>query len=72
LFAIGMIIVSMIINQASAMYLTTLFVRAFITISLLLLYGIYRDPALLAISVVVIIGWMLTFIGWRRDTAQAH
>jgi uncharacterized protein YjeT (DUF2065 family) len=27
LFAIGMIIVSMIINQASAMYLTTLFVR---------------------------------------------
>jgi uncharacterized protein YjeT (DUF2065 family) len=71
LFAIGMIVVSMIINQVPRMYLTTLFVRAFITISLLVLYGIYRDPALLAISVVVMIGWMLTFISWRRNAAQA-
>lgn len=71
LFAIGMIVVSMIVNQASKMYATTLFVRGFITISLLLLYGIYRDPALLAISIVVIIGWILTFFGWRRDVTQA-
>ena len=72
LFAIGMIVVSMIINDASRMFLTTLFVRAFITISLLVLYGIYRDPALLVISAVVIIGYILTFIGWRKDTAKWH
>jgi len=71
LFAIGMIVVSMIINDASRMFLTTLFVRL-ITISLLVLYGIYRDPALLVISAVVIIGYILTFIGWRKDTAEWH
>ena len=43
-----------------------------ITISLLVLYGIYRDPALLVISAVVIIGYILTFIGWRKDTAKWH
>jgi hypothetical protein len=43
-----------------------------ITISLLVLYGIYRDPALLVISAVVIIGYILTFIGWRKDTAEWH
>jgi uncharacterized protein YjeT (DUF2065 family) len=53
LFALGMIVTSMIINQASKMYSTTLFVRAFIITALLVLYGYYGDPALLAISAVV-------------------
>jgi hypothetical protein len=43
------------------MYSTTLFVRAFIITSLLVLYGYYGDPALLAISAVVAIGWVFTF-----------
>lgn len=72
LFAIGMLVVSMIVNDAAKMYSTTLFVRAFIIASLLVLFGIYRDPALLAISAVVIIGWVLTFISWRKDTAAAR
>jgi uncharacterized protein YjeT (DUF2065 family) len=72
LFALGMIVVSMIVNHAAEMYSTTLFVRAFIIASLLVLFGIYRDPALLAISAVVIIGWVLTFISWRKDTATAR
>ena len=72
LFAIGMLVVSMIVNHAAKMYSTTLFVRAFIIASLLVLFGIYRDPALLAISAVVIIGWVLTFISWRKDTAGAR
>ena len=72
LFALGMIVTSMIINQASKMYSTTLFVRAFIITSLLVLYGYYGDPALLAISAVVAIGWVLTFIGWRKDTAATR
>jgi uncharacterized protein YjeT (DUF2065 family) len=38
LFALGMIVASMIINRASKMYSTTLFVRAFIITSLLVLY----------------------------------
>jgi hypothetical protein len=59
----------MIVNHAAKMYSTTLFVRAFIIASLLVLFGIYRDPALLAISAVVIIGWVLTFISWRKDIA---
>ena len=29
-----------------------------------------RDPALLATSAVVTIGWILTFLGWRKDTAE--
>jgi hypothetical protein len=53
LFALGMIVTSMIINRASKMYSTTLFVRAFIITSLLVLYGYYGDPALLAICAVV-------------------
>ena len=70
--ALGMVVVSMIINRAARMYSTTLFVRAFIIASLVVLFGIYRDPALVAISAVVIVGWVLTFIGWRKDTAAAR
>jgi len=64
LFAIGMIVIENVSDDV---------VRArLITISLLVLYGIYRDPALLVISAVVIIGYILTFIGWRKDTAKWH
>jgi hypothetical protein len=47
-----------------------LFVRAFIITALLTLYTQYGDPALLATSTVVTIGWILTFLGWRKDTAE--
>jgi len=60
-----MIVTSMIINQASEMYSTTLFVRAFIITSLLVLYGYYGDPALLAISAVVVFGWVLHRLAQR-------
>jgi uncharacterized protein YjeT (DUF2065 family) len=68
LFSLGMVVVSMIVNHAATMYSTTLFVRAFIITSLLVLFEIYRDPALLVITAVVTIGWTLTFVSWRRDT----
>jgi uncharacterized membrane protein YGL010W len=44
--------------------------RAFIITALLTLFIQYRDPALLATSTVVTIGWILTFLGWRKDTAE--
>lgn len=70
LFAIGMIVSGMIINQAYRAYPVTLFVRAFIISALFILFALYRDPALLAINLVVAIGWLLTFFGWRRDKAD--
>jgi O-antigen/teichoic acid export membrane protein len=70
LFAIGLIVAGMIIREESRAYAVTLFVRAFIITALLTLYTQYGDPALLATSTVVTIGWILTFLGWRKDTAE--
>ena len=70
LFSLGIIASGMIINKASSVYLVTLFVRGFIIAALFVLYSQYRDPALLAISLVVAVGWTLTFLSWRKDTAE--
>lgn len=70
LFSLGLIVVGMIIREVSRAYVITLFVRAFIITALLTLFIQYRDPALLATSTVVTIGWILTFLGWRKDTAE--
>jgi hypothetical protein len=67
-----MIAAGMIIQKGSRAYVVTLFVRAFIITALLTLYTLYGDPALLTTSTVVTIGWILTFIGWRKDTADAR
>ena len=70
LFSLGIIAFGLIINKASRVYTGTLFVRGFIIAALFVLYSQYRDPALLAISLVVIVGWTLTFLSWRKDTAE--
>ena len=70
LFSLGLIVAGMIIREVSRAYVITLFVRAFIIAALLTLYMQYGDPALLATSTVVTIGWILTFLGWRKDTAE--
>ena len=69
LFSLGIIASGMIINKASSVYLVTLFVRGFIIAALFVLYSQYGDPALLAINLVVIVGWALTFLSWRKDKA---
>jgi hypothetical protein len=70
LFGLGLIVVGMIIRELSRAYTLTLFVRAFIITALLTLYAQYGDPALLTTSAVVTMGWILTFLGWRKDTAE--
>ena len=70
LFALGMIAAGMVIREVSRAYVITLFVRAFIVAALLTFYTQYGDPALLATSTVVTMGWILTFLGWRKDTAE--
>ena len=70
LFSLGIVASGMIFNKASSVYLVTLLVRGFIIVALLVLYSQYRDPALLAISLVVIVGWTLTFLSWRKDRAE--
>ena len=70
LFSLGLIVVGMIVREVSRAYVITLFVRAFIIAALLTLFTQYRDPALLATSAVVTIGWILTFLGWRKDSEQ--
>jgi hypothetical protein len=72
LFAIGMIVSGMIINEASRAYLVTLFVRAFIFTALFVLYAIYGDPALVVINLVIAVGWVLTYLGWRKDKVEQH
>jgi hypothetical protein len=70
LFSLGMLASGLIINKASLVYTGTLFVRGFIIAALFVLYFQYRDPALLAISLVVAVGWTLTFLSWRKDKAE--
>jgi hypothetical protein len=70
LFSLGLIVVGMIVREVSRAYVITLFVRAFIIAALLTLFTQYRDPALLATSAVVTIGWILTFLGWRKDSER--
>jgi hypothetical protein len=48
----------------------TLFVRGFIIAALFVLYSLYGDPALLAVNLVVTVGWALTFLSWRKDKAE--
>ena len=43
--------------------------RGFIIAALFVLYSQYRDPALLAIDMVV--SWTLTFLSWRKDKAES-
>jgi hypothetical protein len=69
LFSLGIIVSGFIINKASRVYTMTLFVRGFIIAAVFVLYSQYRDPALLAINLVVTVGWTLTFLSWRRDKA---
>jgi hypothetical protein len=70
LFSLGMLASGLIVNKASSVYTGTLFVRAFIIAALFVLYSQYRDPALLAINLVVAVGWTLTFLSWRKDRAE--
>ena len=70
LFSLGIIASGMIINKASSVYLVTLFVRGFIIAALFVLYSLYGDPALLAVNLVVTVGWALTFLSWRKDKAE--
>ena len=70
LFSLGIIASGMIINKASSVYLVTLFVRGFIIAALFVLYSLYGDPALVAINLVVTVGWALTFLSWRKDEAE--
>jgi O-antigen/teichoic acid export membrane protein len=70
LFSLGMIASGMIITKASDVYPGTLFVRGFIIAALFVLYSQYGDPALLAINLVVTVGWALTFLSWRKDKAE--
>jgi hypothetical protein len=70
LFSLGLLAAGLIINKASRVYTGTLFVRGFIIAALFVLYSQYRDPALLAINLVVAVGWTLTFLSWRKDKAE--
>ena len=70
LFSLGIIASGMIVNKASRVYTVTLFVRGFIIAALFVLYSQYGDPALLAINLVVVVGWALTFLSWRKDKAE--
>ena len=70
LFSLGMVVSGMIITKASDVYPVTLFVRGFIIVALSVLYSQYGDPALLAINLVVTVGWALTFLSWRKDKAE--
>jgi hypothetical protein len=70
LFSLGIIASGMIVNKASRVYTVTLFVRGFIIAALFVLYSQYGDPALLAINLVVIVGWALTFLSWRKDKSE--
>jgi hypothetical protein len=70
LFSLGIIASGMIINKASSVYPVTLFVRGFIIAALLVLYSLYGDPALLAVNLVVTVGFALTFLSWRKDKAE--
>ena len=70
LFSLGMVVTGMIITKASHVYPVTLLVRGFIIVALLVLYSQYGDPALLAINLVVTVGWALTFLSWRKDKAE--
>ena len=70
LFSLGLLASGLIVNKASRVYTGTLFVRSFIIAALFVLYSQYRDPALLAINLVVTVGWTLTFLSWRKDKAD--
>ena len=70
LFSLGILASGLIINRASSVYTGTLVVRGFIIAALLVLYFLYRDPALLAINLVVTVGWTITFLSWRKDKAE--
>ena len=70
LFSLGIIASGMIINKASSVYPVTLFARGFIIAALFVLYSQYGDPALLAVNLVVTVGFALTVLSWRKDEAE--
>ena len=70
LFSLGILASGLIVNKASSVYTGTLLVRGYIIPALFVLYSQYSDPALLVITLVVAVGFALTFLSWRKDKAE--
>jgi hypothetical protein len=75
LTVIGMIVFQIIRHRLEMLYLTTLFVRAFIVLSLTGLYVYSLDPLFLALIAVVGLGMILTgtsFLFERQGTLRCE
>lgn len=71
MLALGLVVVQFIRLRATEQYPGTLVLRTLILPILAWLYVLYRDPMLLALIVIVAIGYLLTWtcILWDRSTA---
>lgn len=71
LLALGIIVTQIIRYQVSQLYPTTLFVRAFILLTLLFLYFSSRDPLMITLLVIVGVGFLLTLSSYIADRARS-
>ena len=71
LLGLGILVVQIIRHRVSALYLTTLGVRAVFCIGFVVLYALSRDPLFLALLAVVGIGVLGTSVSYVLDRRQS-
>ncbi len=72
LLALGILIAQMIRLRASALYPTTLLVRAIILTALAAFYVNTRDPMMLILFGIVALGWAMTLSAYLADRRVAR
>lgn len=70
LIGIGMIVVQIIRLRLDVLYSTTLAIRAFFLICLLVFYFMSRDPFFLVLLGIVALGFILTGTSYLSDTKE--
>ena len=71
LLALGILVFQIIRHRVSALYPTTLIVRAIILLALIFLYFSSRDPLMITLLVIVGLGFLLTLGSYIADRARS-
>ncbi|NIM99611.1 MAG: hypothetical protein GTO24_16530 [candidate division Zixibacteria bacterium] len=71
LLSLGILIAQLIRHKAAELYKTTLIVRTIILLALASFYFLYRDPLMIALFVIVGIGYTLTLTSYLLDRKPA-
>ena len=72
LLGLAMIVAQIIRKRIDALYPTTLLVRAFFCVCLVVFYGMSRDPLFLVLFGIVALGFVITGTSYLRESRRSE